>query len=76
MLTASDLYGAMVRDQEGRRLGRVHEIHAVSGEVRNLTIGPLGLLQRFGASRAGRRVSWRTVVRVENGSVIVRGLRG
>ena len=71
MLTSSDLYGAKVRDPDGRIIGRVHEIHIRDGDVRSLTVGAKGLLQRFTASRMGKRIPWDAVSSIDGGVVVL-----
>jgi sporulation protein YlmC with PRC-barrel domain len=70
-MRASDLQGKPVRDEDGRRLGRVDELHIRDGVVTTFVCGPLGLLQRFTATRAGRRVPWSDVTAVTPDAIIV-----
>jgi len=70
-MRASDLQGRVVRDETGRRLGRLDELHIRNGKIISLTYGPVGLLQRFGPARAGHRISWSRVVAVTDEAVVV-----
>jgi sporulation protein YlmC with PRC-barrel domain len=70
-MRASDLQCKQVRDDHGRRLGRLDELHIRDGVVTTLVCGPVGLLQRFMASRAGRRVPWSDVIAVTPDAIIV-----
>jgi sporulation protein YlmC with PRC-barrel domain len=72
MIRSADLQGAAVRHEDGARLGRVSEIHVQNGEVTLLIVGPGGLMQRFAASRSGRRVRWAQVQRITGREIVVR----
>ena len=74
-MRASDLQGKQVRDETGRVLGRLHELHIRDGVVRTFTVGPAGLLQRFTNIRSGRRIPWRAVASVEADAIVVRAVR-
>jgi len=69
---ASEFQKKIVRDEDGRCLGRLDELHIRDGVVTTLVVGPLGLLQRFTASRAGRRIPWRRVIAIEADAIVVR----
>lgn len=71
-MKSSDLQGRPVRTESGERLGRVGEIHTAGGVVTALTCGGGGFLQRFVASRRGRRVDWDRVLRVTPREIVVR----
>jgi sporulation protein YlmC with PRC-barrel domain len=71
-MRATDLQGKPVVTEAGERLGHVGEIHLKGGEVAYLTCGKGGFLQRFMASRRGRRVQWSAVRRVEAERIVVR----
>ena len=72
MIRSAQLQGASVRREDGRRLGRVSEIHVQGGEVTMLIVGASGLLKRFTASPAGRRVRWDQVQRITAREILVR----
>jgi sporulation protein YlmC with PRC-barrel domain len=65
-----DLVGRSVRDERGRRLGRVCELEAErEGEelcVSALIVGSRSWLERFGwaVEPAGRRIAWEQVLHV------------
>lgn len=67
----SDLRDKEVRTTDGDRLGRVHEVHCEGGRVTGLMCGPASLIERWTASRRGRRIAWEEVRRVDRDSVIV-----
>ena len=83
MIRASELIGAVVRTEGGERLGRVHDLRAVSAPdggwlLMGLVTGPKGMLARFqgaqgdDAIRAGNVIPWEAVTRLEDGVVVVR----
>jgi sporulation protein YlmC with PRC-barrel domain len=72
-MRASELQGLPLVTEAGERLGHVSEIHLKGGEVAYLTCGKGGFLQRFIASRRGRRVQWSAVRRVEAERIVVAG---
>jgi sporulation protein YlmC with PRC-barrel domain len=71
-MRGSDLQGKTVTDRDGRRLGRLHELHLRDGVVVSFVCGPAGLLQRLGASRRGRRIPWSAVEEVTDKAIVVR----
>jgi sporulation protein YlmC with PRC-barrel domain len=83
MIRASELIGAVVRSESGERLGRVHDLRAVSAPdggwlLMGLVTGPKGVVARFQgaqgeeAIRAGNVIPWEAIVRLEDDVVIVR----
>jgi sporulation protein YlmC with PRC-barrel domain len=72
MIRTADLQGKHVRGEDGRRFGRVNEIHVEDGDVTVLVCGGRGLWQRFRASRGGHRVRWKDVVRLDAREILVR----
>jgi sporulation protein YlmC with PRC-barrel domain len=72
MIRSAQLQGRLVVAEDGRRLGRVDEIHVRDGEVTVLTLGPGGLLERFRASSRGHRVAWDRVQRITEREIVVR----
>lgn len=71
VIRAAELYGRKVRGQDGKVLGKVHEIHADGGQVRYLTVGAGGLLQRLTASHRGRRIDWEAIVAIDRQGLLV-----
>ena len=67
----SDLYDARVRDEKGKALGRVHEVHCKDGRVTTLGIGPGALLERLTGGSRGRRIAWEKVVKARRGEIVV-----
>ena len=72
MIRSADLQGAVVRREDGQRIGRVSEVHVRDGKVTLLTVGAGGVLERFTASRRGRRVRWDQVQRITGREIVVR----
>ena len=72
MIRSAELQGRRVVAEDGRRLGRVEEIHVRDGAVTVLTLGPGGLLERFRGSSRGQRVAWDEVLRVTPREIVVR----
>lgn len=85
-MNVSDLLGARVRTEDGKSLGRVHDLRSELGarslRVTGLVVGKWGLLERLGigAPRSGLRirshdvVPWKDVVRADRRGVVVRRL--
>jgi len=71
MIVAGELQGARVRTASGQSLGRLQELHVRDSEVIALTCGASALIQRFAASRRGRRIDWARVIDVRPGEVVV-----
>ena len=71
MIRLSELRDKPVRSEDGRRLGRVHEVHCRDGQVIALMCGPGSFIERWTARPKGRRIAWDKVRRVEKDSVIV-----
>jgi sporulation protein YlmC with PRC-barrel domain len=67
----SDLRDKQVRGLDGERLGRVHEVHCEKGSVTALMIGPASFLERLTARKAGRRIPWEMVKRVDSKAITV-----
>jgi len=67
----SDLRDTPVRSVDGKRLGRVHEIHCEGGRVTALMCGAGGFIERWTGRRKGRRIPWGAVRRIEHNSIIV-----
>jgi len=60
----SDLIDLPVLDGDGRELGRLHEIRAVDGEVRELVYGSAGLFERMTGRAQPTAIPWSQVERV------------
>ena len=67
----SDLRDKHVVTLDGKRLGRVHEVHCDGGRLVALMTGPGSLIERLTARTEGRRIAWNCVVRVEPERVVV-----
>lgn len=67
----SDLRGKIVRSVDGKKLGRVHDIHCDGGRVTALMCGPGSLIERWTAQTKGHRIPWETVRRIDSDTVII-----
>jgi sporulation protein YlmC with PRC-barrel domain len=67
----SDLRDKRIKTLDGKRLGRVHEVHCEKGQITALMCGPGSLIERLTAKEEGRRIPWECVKRVEAHAVIV-----
>lgn len=67
----TDLQDKDVVTLDGKRLGRVHEVHCDGGRVTALMTGPGSFIERLTARTEGRRVPWQCVVRIETKRVVV-----
>lgn len=82
----SDLLGARVQTEAGRKLGHVQDVRVerAAGEggewrVKGIVIGRRGLMERIGLTAAARTdpapsgdiVAWGDLLRLEEGTVIV-----
>ena len=67
----SDLRDKYVVTLDGKRLGRVHEVHCDGGRLVALMTGPGSFIERLTARTEGRRIAWECVVRVEPNRVVV-----
>ena len=56
---------------DGKRLGRVHEIHCDNEIVVALKLGPGSFIERMTSKTEGRRVDWDSVCRVERNRILV-----
>jgi YD repeat-containing protein len=71
-MRGADLQGKRVETEDGRRLGRVFEVHLRDGQATAVVYGARGLLQRFTSARGGRRAAWSDVVRVTADALVIR----
>lgn len=67
----TDLQDKEVRTEDGKRLGRVHEVHCENGFVIALKVGPGSFIERLTAKTKGRRVPWDCVRKVEKKRIVV-----
>jgi sporulation protein YlmC with PRC-barrel domain len=68
----SDLRDKKVRTDDGKTLGRVHEVHADKGRIVALMCGGGSFIERWTGKTDGRRIPWEDVVRVEKKQVVVK----
>jgi sporulation protein YlmC with PRC-barrel domain len=73
VIRLSDLRDKTIRSLDGKKLGRVHEVHCKDGWVVALMCGPGSLIERWTARSKGRRIPWESVRRVERDAVVVTG---
>lgn len=71
VIRLSDLRNKKVRSLDGETLGRVHEVHCESGKVTAIMCGPGSFIERWTASKAGRRIPWEFVKRIEPDCIVV-----
>jgi sporulation protein YlmC with PRC-barrel domain len=67
----TDLRDKRVVTLDGKRFGRIHEVHCDGGRVTALMTGPGSFIERLTAKKQGRRIPWECVVRVEAKQVVV-----
>jgi sporulation protein YlmC with PRC-barrel domain len=67
----SDLRDKAVRSLDGKKLGRIHEIHCEDRRVVALMCGPGSFIERWTARDKGRRIPWDEVRRIDRDGVIV-----
>jgi len=67
----SDLRDKRVRSLDGETLGRVHEVHCEGLKVTALMCGPGSFIERLTARRAGRRIAWDKVRRIDRDALVV-----
>jgi YlmC/YmxH family sporulation protein len=67
----SDLRDKEVVIADGKKLGRVHEVHCEEGRVTALMCGPGGFFERWTDKSAGRRVPWESVRKVGEREILV-----
>jgi sporulation protein YlmC with PRC-barrel domain len=68
----TDLMGKPVRDSSGRLLGRVHEIHAVNGNVTELVYGLAGFFERLTGTFEPTTIGWSAVNRLDRTGITLR----
>lgn len=67
----SDLRDKAIRTADGKRLGRIHEVHCDGGKITALKCGPGSLIERLTDRSKGRRIPWDAVRRVDEKAIIV-----
>jgi sporulation protein YlmC with PRC-barrel domain len=71
MIRLSDLRDKKIRTLDGKRLGRVHEVHCEAGRVVALMCGSGSFIERWRAKSEGRRIPWECVLKVEAKQIVV-----
>lgn len=71
LMRLSELRDAKVRTLDGETLGRVHEVHCDGGRIVALMCGPGSFIERLTDRRAGRRIPWEFVRKIEPGCITV-----
>jgi sporulation protein YlmC with PRC-barrel domain len=81
MIRASDLIGCELRSESGMSLGRIHDLRAERAgdgwRLSELVLGRRGMSARLVGTGsdpliAGEVIAWESVVKLEDGCVIVR----
>jgi sporulation protein YlmC with PRC-barrel domain len=67
----TDLRGKHVRSLDGKKLGRVHDVHADKGQVTALMCGAGSLIERLTAKQHGRRIAWEQVVKIDDRAIVI-----
>lgn len=67
-----ELDEAKVMDEDGNKIGHVHEVHAKDGQVTTLVYGMGGIIQRLASNNAGKRIKWSDVKAVTKDGIIIR----
>jgi len=67
-----ELDEAKVMDEDGKKIGHVHEVHARDGQITTLVYGFGGIIQRLASNNAGKRISWSDVTAVTNEGIVIR----
>ena len=67
----TDIRHKPVRTLDGKRVGRVFDVHCEGGRVTALMCGPGGLLERFTGKTAARRIPWESVKRIDKDAIVV-----
>ena len=71
LMRLSALRDKNVRCLNGRKFGRVHEVHCEHGQVTFLVCGPGGFIERWTGRSKGRRVPWDSICRIDVDAVVV-----
>jgi sporulation protein YlmC with PRC-barrel domain len=67
----TDLQDAVVRTADGKKLGRVHEVHCNGGRIVAIMCGPASLIERLTARSKGRRITWDQVKTIDGGAIVI-----
>ena len=67
----SDLRDKKVVTEDGKSLGRVHEVHCDGGRVTALKIGPGSLFERLTDRSEGKRIAWECVISIGTKQIVV-----
>jgi sporulation protein YlmC with PRC-barrel domain len=67
----TDLRDKQVRSLDGKRLGRVHEVHCEKGAVTALMVGLGSLIERLTGRKHGRLVPWECVRKISGDEILV-----
>jgi sporulation protein YlmC with PRC-barrel domain len=67
----SDLRDRPIRTLDGKRLGRVHEVHADGGRIVALKCGAASWIGRMTGKSEGRTIAWDRVRKVDTRGVTV-----
>lgn len=68
----TDLRDKQVRDGNGKRVGRVHDVHADKGEIVALKCGPGSLIERMTSKSEGRTIPWSEVKSVTGREIVLK----
>jgi len=60
-----------IRTLDGKKLGRVHEVHCENGKVTALIAGPGGLIESWTDKGHGRRIPWEFVRKIDAKRILV-----
>jgi sporulation protein YlmC with PRC-barrel domain len=71
VIRLTDLRDKKAVTLDGERLGRIHEVHCDGERVTAIMTGPASFIERLTAKKAGRRIPWECVVRVESRQIVV-----
>lgn len=71
MIRLCDLRDKPIRTLDGKRLGRVHEVHCEEGRITALMCGPGSWIERMTSKTDGHRIPWESVRRIDAKAVIV-----
>ena len=67
----SDLRDKIVRDLDGKTLGRIHELHCEKGRITALMCGGGSLIERWTGKTKGLRISWESVRKIDKRQIVV-----
>jgi sporulation protein YlmC with PRC-barrel domain len=67
----SDLRDKAIHTPDGKRVGRVHEVHCDGGRITALKCGPGSLIERLTTRSKGRRIPWEAVRRIDADAIVI-----